>query len=118
MKKVKNYLKLLKMLFINNYCNDFMFQEVMVCVTCSHSILSLIIFNFLLLFETRLSFTKNLTTNRECNSMLREWSYDFDLSLVFVKRGPGTISQRHLSSIVDVHQRQGYNVIITIYLKT
>ena len=38
-------------MFINNYCTDFMFQEVMVCVTCSPSILSLIIFNFLLVFK-------------------------------------------------------------------
>ena len=38
-------------MFINNYCTDFMFQEVMVCVTCSPSILSLIIFNFLLDFK-------------------------------------------------------------------
>ena len=37
-------------MFINNYCTDFMFQEVMVCVTFSPSILSLIIFNFLLIF--------------------------------------------------------------------
>ena len=27
-------------MFIKNYCTDFMFQEVMVCVTCSPSILS------------------------------------------------------------------------------
>ena len=33
------------MMLINNYCTDFMFQEVMVCVTCSPSILSLIIFH-------------------------------------------------------------------------
>ena len=39
------------MMFINNYCTDFMFQEVMVCVTCPPSILSLIIFNFLLVFK-------------------------------------------------------------------
>ena len=39
------------MMFINNYCTDFMFQEVMVCVTCSPLILSLIIFNFLLVFK-------------------------------------------------------------------
>ena len=41
------------MMFINNYCTDFMFQEVMVCVTCSPSILSLIaiVFNFLLVFK-------------------------------------------------------------------
>ena len=38
-------------MFINNYCTDFMFQEVMVCVTCSPSILSLIIFNILLVFK-------------------------------------------------------------------
>ena len=51
MKNMKNSEKLLKMMFINNYCTDFMFQEVMVCVTCSPSILSLIIFNFLLVFK-------------------------------------------------------------------
>ena len=38
-------------MFINNYCTDFMFQEVMVYVTYSSSILSLIIFNFLLVFK-------------------------------------------------------------------
>ena len=38
-------------MFINNYFTDFMFQEVMVCVTYSSSILSLIIFNFLLVFK-------------------------------------------------------------------
>ena len=38
-------------MFINNYCTDFMFQEVVVCITCSPSILSLIIFNFLLEFK-------------------------------------------------------------------
>ena len=43
-------------MFINNYCNDFMFQEVMVCVTYSSSILSLIIFNFLLVFKSLLKF--------------------------------------------------------------
>ena len=31
------------MMFTYNYCTDFMFQEVMVCVTCSPLILSLII---------------------------------------------------------------------------
>ena len=51
MKNMKNYQKLLKMMFINNYCTDFMFQEVMVCVTCSPSIVPLIIFNFLLVFK-------------------------------------------------------------------
>ena len=39
------------MMFNNNYCTDFMFREVMVCVTCSPSILSLIIFNFFLVFK-------------------------------------------------------------------
>ena len=48
---MKNYQKLLKMMFIDNYCTDFMLREVMVCVTCSPSILSLIIFNFLLVFK-------------------------------------------------------------------
>ena len=38
-------------MFIKNYCTDFMFQEVMVCVTYSSSIMSLIIFNFLLVFK-------------------------------------------------------------------
>ena len=51
MKIMKNYQQLLKMMFINNYCTDFMFQEVIVCETCSPSILSLIIFNFLLVFK-------------------------------------------------------------------
>ena len=39
------------MMLINNYCTDFMFQEVMVRETCSPSILSHIIFNFLLVFK-------------------------------------------------------------------
>ena len=51
MKNMKNYLKWLKMMFMNNYCTDFMFQEAMMCETCSPSILSLIIFNFLLVFK-------------------------------------------------------------------
>ena len=38
-------------MFIDNYCTDVMFQEVMVCVTCSPSILSLIDVNFLLVFK-------------------------------------------------------------------
>ena len=50
--------KLLKMMSINNYCTDFMFQEVMVCVTCSPSILSLIIFNFLLVFKISQKFVE------------------------------------------------------------
>ena len=55
---MKNYQKLLKMMFINNYCTDFMFQEVMVCVTCSPSILSLIIFNFILFFKISQKFVE------------------------------------------------------------
>ena len=43
-------------MFINNYCAEFMFQEVMVCVTYSSSIWSLIIFNFLLVFKSLLKF--------------------------------------------------------------
>ena len=46
------------MMFINNYCTDFLFQEVMVCVTCSPSILSLIIFNFLLVFKISQKFVE------------------------------------------------------------
>ena len=57
---MKNYYKLLKMMFINNYCTDFMFQEVMMCETCSPSILSLIIFNFLLVFKISQKFIENL----------------------------------------------------------
>ena len=46
------------MMFINNYCTDFMFQGVMVCVTCSPLILSLIIFNFLLVFKISQKFVE------------------------------------------------------------
>ena len=46
------------MMFINNYCIDFMFKEDMVCVTCSPSILSLIIFNFLLVFKISQKFVE------------------------------------------------------------
>ena len=55
---MKNYKKILKMMFINNYCTDFMFQEIMVCVTCSPSILSLIIFNFLIDFKISQKFVE------------------------------------------------------------
>ena len=58
MKNMKNYEKLLRMMFINNYCTDFMFQEVMVCETCSPSILSLIILNFLLVFKISQKFVE------------------------------------------------------------
>ena len=46
------------MMSINNYCADFMFQEVIMCVTCSPSILSLIIFNFLLVFKISQKFVE------------------------------------------------------------
>ena len=46
------------MMFINDYCTDYMFQEVMVCITCSPSILSLIIFNFLLVFKISQKFVE------------------------------------------------------------
>ena len=42
----------------NDYCTDFMFQEVMVCVTCSPSILSLIFLNFPLVFKTSQKFVE------------------------------------------------------------
>ena len=45
-------------MFINNYCTDFMIQEVMVCVTYSSSIVSLIIFNFLLVFKISQDFVE------------------------------------------------------------
>ena len=45
-------------MFINNYCTDFMFQEVMVCVIYSSLILSLIIFNFLLVFKISQEFVE------------------------------------------------------------
>ena len=46
------------MMFIDNHCTEFMFQDVMVCVTCSPSILSLIIFNFLLVFKISYKFVE------------------------------------------------------------
>ena len=48
-------------MFINNCCTDFMFQEVMVRVTYSSSILSLIIFNFLLVFKISQEFVEMST---------------------------------------------------------
>ena len=45
-------------MFINIYRIDFMFQEVMVCVTFSPSIFSLIIFNFLLVFKISQKFVE------------------------------------------------------------
>ena len=55
---MKNYYKLLKMMFINNYRTDFMFQEAMMCEICSPSILSFIIFNFLLVFKISQKFVE------------------------------------------------------------
>ena len=46
------------MMFINIYYTDFMFQEDMMCETCSPSILSLIIFNFLLVFKLSQKFVE------------------------------------------------------------
>ena len=46
------------MLFINNYCTDFMFQEAMMCETWSPSILPLIIFSFLLVFKISQKFVE------------------------------------------------------------
>ena len=40
-------------MFLKTYCTEFMFPVVMVCVTYS-SLLSLIIFNFLLVFKISL----------------------------------------------------------------
>ena len=45
-------------MLINNYCTDFMFQEIMVCITYSSSILSLIIFNFFLVFKISQKFVE------------------------------------------------------------
>ena len=46
------------MMFINIYCTDFMFQEAMMCETYSLSILSFIIFNFLLVFKISQKFVE------------------------------------------------------------
>ena len=46
------------MMFINNYCTDFKFDEVMVSVTCSPSILFFIISNFLLDFKISQNFVE------------------------------------------------------------
>ena len=46
------------MMFINNYYTDFMFQEAMMCETCSPSISFLIIFNFLLVFKLSQKFVE------------------------------------------------------------
>ena len=46
------------MMFLNNYCTDFMFQEAMMCETFSPSISSPIIFNFLLVFKISQKFVE------------------------------------------------------------
>ena len=53
---MKIYRKLFKIIYLNNYCTDFMFLVVIVCVTYSYTILSLIIFNFSLVFKISLLF--------------------------------------------------------------
>ena len=58
MTNIKKYYKLLKLTFINKYCIDFIFQDAMMCETCSPSILSLIIFNFLLVFKISQKFVE------------------------------------------------------------
>ena len=50
--------KKLKMIHIDNYCTDFLFLVVMVCVTYSSTILSLIIFNFHLVFKISILFVE------------------------------------------------------------
>ena len=47
------------MIYLNNYCTDFVFLVVIVCVTYSSTILSLIIFNFPLDFKISLLFVGN-----------------------------------------------------------
>ena len=42
------------MIYLNNYCTDFLFPVVMVSVTYSSTMLSLIIFNFPLVFKISL----------------------------------------------------------------
>ena len=58
MKYMKNYEILLKMMFMNNYYTDFMFQEAMMCETCSPPILSFMISNFLLVFKLSQKFVE------------------------------------------------------------
>ena len=47
-----------KKINLDNYCTDFMFLVVMVCVTYSSTILSLIIFNFHLVFKISILFVE------------------------------------------------------------
>ena len=46
------------MVYLNNCCTDFMFVVVIVCVTYSSTILSLIIFNFPLIFKISILFVE------------------------------------------------------------
>ena len=58
MKNMKIYKRILKMVFLINYCTDFMFLTVIVCVTYSSTILSLMIFNFPLALKISLLFVE------------------------------------------------------------
>ena len=58
MKNMKIYSKLLKMMFLKNYCTDFMFLMVMLCGTYSSTMLSPIVFNFLIVFKLSLLFVE------------------------------------------------------------
>ena len=62
MKNMKNYLNSLKIMIINNYCTDFMFQGAMMCETRSPSILPLIILNFILASRYHKSVLKFMST--------------------------------------------------------
>ena len=53
---MKIYFKILKMMFLKNYCNDFMFLLLILCGTYSSTMLSLRIFNFLIVFKLSLFF--------------------------------------------------------------
>ena len=58
MKNMKIYKKISQMICINNCCIDFMFLVVMVYVTYSSTKLSLIIFNFPLVFKISQQFVE------------------------------------------------------------
>ena len=46
------------MIYINNYCTDFIFLVAMVCLTYSSTMLFLIIFNFPLVFKISQQFVE------------------------------------------------------------
>ena len=50
--------KILKRIYLNNYCTDFMFLVVIVCATYSFTILSIVIFNFPLVFKVPFLFVE------------------------------------------------------------